>query len=216
MNDEVLGLAPGQDLADPFAGEPGHAGSGRAGGTSYVGEENCPRGAQERLGEWSARPRRRPARRRRSCRPESGFSEGGLVDDGTPRGVDEHSVGAQQLELSAADQVAGICGERNVEAQDVRGRHQVVEIGDVSGEPRCGRREWWSTVHPESGRPSCDGLPDPTESDESEHGTVDVTAEVLVDPPSVPASGAQIVSCLGAETRGGKHEQEGEVGGGLV
>ncbi len=46
--------------------------------------------------------------------------ERSLVDDGPPRGVDEHSVAAEKLELPAPDHVAGLVGERYVEAHDVR------------------------------------------------------------------------------------------------
>ena len=85
------------------------------------------------------------------------------------------------------DQVARLVGQRDVQAHDVRQRHELVEIRDVALFAGRSARVV-EHLHPESSCPSRHGLSDPPEPDESEHRTIDVASEILIDPPAVPTS----------------------------
>ena len=50
------------------------------------------------------------------------------VDERAPRGVDEQSFGPDQLELASADQVTGLVAGGRVDADDVGGGEQLVEL----------------------------------------------------------------------------------------
>ena len=71
-------------------------------------------------------------------------------------------------------------------------------------------------VHAKASRASRHGLPDPTESDQTQRGAVNVASEVLVDPPAVPRARTHVGLGGRREPRRGEDEKEREIRGRLV
>ena len=105
--------------------------------------------------------------------------------------------------------------ERHVQRDDVGDAEQVVEIGDPSGDSGVVARVV-EHLHAEARGAARDGLPDATEPDHAERAAVHVLSEEPVHAEAVPASLSKVGLRVGRAPRRRQHEEEREIGGGLV
>ena len=138
-----------------------------------------------------------------------------FVDHRAARGVHEHRGRLHQREPARVDEVAGRVAAGHVQRHDVGRREQLVEVGDVAGLAGVGARVV-QHLHAEARRAARDRAPDAAVADDAERRAVHVSAEILRDPPPVPAAGAQVGLGVVREPRRGEDQREREIGGGLV
>ena len=128
--DDVGVGASGQDLDDRVDGHLAHRGARLSGGAADVRREDGVRCAQQpaaHVGLVVEHVDPRPAEPARGER----LDEGGLVEDGSACRVDHDRPGWQQRDATSVDQVLGLVGEWDMEADRVRVAHEVVEVRDV-------------------------------------------------------------------------------------
>ena len=129
------------------------------------------------------------------------------------------AVGFIRAELAGADQVVGLRGQRRVEAEDVAGRQQLVEV--EPGRLELGRvrrvvaREV-GDLHAEGAAAGGDARADPAEADDPEPAAAQVVADHEVEAPGPGSPGADQPLPLAQPAAGGEDQGEGEVGGGVV
>ena len=102
-----------------------------------------------------------------------------------------------------------------MEREHVDPGQQVVEVGDPTGEAGVAARVV-EHLHTEPGGPAGHRLADATEADDPERRAVDVDAEEVADVEAGPAALAEVGLGIRRPPRRGQHEEERQVGGGLV
>ena len=179
-----------------------------------VGEEDDPRCGEQpwadgRLVRVHVEPsREQPAGRQR-------VDERVLVDDRAAGGVDECRGRLHQRQFAGADQVPGRFGQRDMDAQHVDRRQQVVEPVDVARE--AGRTPGVvQHLHREPVGPPGHLPADPAVADEAEDRPVDVAGEMVGEPPARPPAGPQVGLRLRRQPGRRQDQQERQVGDRLV
>ena len=116
-----------------------------------------------------------------------------FVDDAAAGRVDQIGVGLHQRELTAADQAAGLLGERAVDRDEVGLGQQLVEpdqpharlLGRPGVEVRIKRQR---RLHAEPAEQAHGGPADPSQADRAKRPVAQLAAHVLRS--LVPAAGA--------------------------
>ena len=149
-----------------------------------------------------------------------GLHQGPLVHHRSPGGVDEKGRGLHAPQLTGADEVAGVRGQRHVQRNEVRRRQQFVESGGGGAQPRFlpGRQAAAVMVqhpHTETGGPAADGLPDASQADDAQRLAADLGAQEVQRRPVFEAALAGAAVALDNPPRAGQHQGEGGVGGGV-
>src|SRR5215210_846819 len=122
------------------------------------------------------------------------FGERRFVDHRSARGVDEDGFGFHLLQLSGADEVRGLLGERGVEGEEVALLEQFVELQVARVELFFGFLSAGAArvedLHVESPGAAGEGLTDPAEPYYAEFLAPDIWADEHLRPPGLPPPGS--------------------------